>query len=480
MEKEKMKKFKLLITMLISLVSLLIGNRAYAYTITIDGTTDGHTYEAYQIFKGDLYNDTLSNVTWGNGVNTTGQALFGDAAAKAETLVTASDAEKFSQEVSKYLQNPLTFSGTSLNVTEPGYYLIKDKDSSLSGDKSYTSYIMQVVKDVNVTTKSDTPKVEKKVKDINDSTTGVLTDWKDSADFDISDKVPFQLTTSLPSDFEKYSEYYLEFKDSMSSGLTFNQDAKVYVVNGTEKIDVTNQFTIASDGTSYKINNLKSISGVTSQSKIVVEYSATLNSNAVLGSLGNPNSVTLSYSNNPNYTGAGETSTKGETPQDTVIVFTYKVLVNKVDISNNPLSGAEFTLSKKMSDGTLKEYSVVKNTEGTQFSFSGLDDGEYVLTETKTPKGYNSIAPITFTVVADHTDGATPELTSLSGDSIDGTVSFTPSSDLSTLSSKIVNKSGSLLPSTGGIGTKILYTIGGTLIAITSILLITKRRVEKK
>ncbi|MDG4982280.1 isopeptide-forming domain-containing fimbrial protein [Lactococcus lactis] len=475
-----MKKFKLLITMLISLVSLLIGNRAYAYTITIDGTTDGHTYEAYQIFKGDLYNDTLSNVTWGNGVNTTGQALFGDAAAKAETLVTASDAEKFSKEVSKYLQNPLTFSGTSLNVTEPGYYLIKDKDSSLSGDKSYTSYIMQVVKDVNVTTKSDTPKVEKKVKDINDSTTGVLTDWKDSADFDISDKVPFQLTASLPSDFEKYSEYYLEFKDSMSSGLTFNQDAKVYVVNGTEKIDVTNQFTIASDGTSYKINNLKSISGVTSQSKIVVEYSATLNSNAVLGSLGNPNSVTLSYSNNPNYTGAGETSTKGETPQDKVIVFTYKVLVNKVDISNNPLSGAEFTLSKKMSDGTLKEYSVVKNTEGTQFSFSGLDDGEYVLTETKTPKGYNSIAPITFTVVADHTDGATPELTTLSGDSIDGTVSFTPSSDLSTLSSNIVNKSGSLLPTTGGIGTKILYTIGGTLIAITSILLITKRRVEKK
>lgn len=477
-----MKKTKFLIALFVALTTLFIGNRAYAYTVTIQGAIDGHTYEAYQIFKGDLYDSTLSNIAWGNGVNASGQTAFGDAAVKAETLVTASDGESFAKDVSQYLQNPLTFTGTTLKVSDPGYYLIKDTDSSLTGtvDKSYTSYIMEVVKDVQVNTKSDTPTVIKKVQDINDST-GVSTDWQDSADYDITDHVPFQLTASLPTDFGKYTEYYLELKDTMSTGLTYDQNAKIFLLNGTDKTDVTSQFTVSPDGSSYKINNLKSIPDVTAQSKIVVEYTATLNDNAFLGSSGNPNSVVLSYSNNPNYTGSGESSSKGETPKDTVIIFTYKVVVNKVDSDNNPLTGAEFTLSKKMPDGSSKNYTAVTNLEGTQFSFKGLDDGNYILTETKTPNGYNSIAPITFTVSATHSvDSADPELTSLNGSTTDGTVTLSALEDFSTLSTNIVNKKGSLLPSTGSIGTRIFSIIGGIFTIVAVILLVTKRRVKNR
>ena len=289
------------------------------------------------------------------------------------------------------------------------------------------------------------------------------------------------MTASLPTDFGKYTEYYLELKDTMSTGLTYDQNAKIFLLNGTDKTDVTSQFTVSPDGSSYKINNLKSIPNVTDQSKIVVEYTATLNDNAILGSLGNPNSVVLSYSNNPNYTGSGESSSKGETPKDTVIVFTYKVVVNKVDSNNNPLTGAEFTLSKKMSDGSSKNYTAVTNLEGTQFSFKGLDDGDYILTETKTPNGYNSIAPITFTVSATHSvDSADPELTSLNGSTTDGTVTLSSSGDFSTLSTNIVNKKGSLLPSTGSIGTRIFSIIGGIFTIVAVILLVTKRRVKNR
>ena len=229
-----------------------------------------------------------------------------------------------------------------------GYYLVQN--ASVGNNEAHTNYILQVVKDVTVEPKTSVPTVEKKLKDTND-TTGETTGWQDSADYDINDSVPFQLTATLPDNLASYDEYYLELSDTLSTGLTYNKDAKVYLVNGTEKTDITSSFTIAADGSSFKINNLKSLNGVTSSTKVVVEYTATLNPNAVIGSAGNPNTVKLIYSNNPNYTGSGETSPTGETPKDKVIVFTYKVVVNKVDQSGNALAGAGFTLYKKDASG---------------------------------------------------------------------------------------------------------------------------------
>lgn len=149
------------------------------------------------------------------------------------------------------------------------------------------------------------------------------------------------MTATLPSNLDDYTEYYLEFSDTLSSGLTYNKDAKVYLDNDGARTDVTSAFTIADDGSSFKIDNLKSLSGVTSSTKVIVEYTATLNENAVIGDAGNPNTVKLIYSNNPSSTD------KGETPEDTVIVFTYKFIVNKVDQDGKALAGAGFTLYKK-------------------------------------------------------------------------------------------------------------------------------------
>ena len=493
-----MKKLKLIFATLLSVLFAFTGGKAFAddstYTLTLDGTTTGHTYEVYQIFAGDVSSDgtTLSNITWGSGVTSFTFNGSSDAATIAESLDGTTDdsstAQSFATTAAANLGTATaTVSSTTTTTTisglAAGYYLVKDADDSQSGENSsYTRFILKVVGDATAELKSDVPSVVKKVQDTND-TAGTTTDWQDSADYDINDSVPFQLTATLPSNLDDYTEYYLELSDTLSSGLTYNGDAKVYLDNDGVRTDVTSSFTIADDGSSFKINNLKSLDGVTSSTKVVVEYTATLNSNAVIGSEGNPNTVKLIYSNNPNYTGSGETSPTGETPEDTVIVFTYKVVVNKVDQKGDALSGAGFTLYKKDSDGNWNAVETISAGDTTTFTFSGLDDGDYKLSETTTPNGYNTISDVEFTVTADHdVESDSPALNSLSGDVTTGSLTFTSNitEDDASLTTKVVNKKGSVLPSTGGMGTTILYVVGTILVLAAGILLVTKKRMDAK
>lgn len=154
-----------------------------------------------------------------------------------------------------------------------------------------------------------------------------------------------------------------------------------------------------------------------------------------------------------------------------------------MDGENKPLTGAEFTLEKKIKDDTAeggfrwKAVQVVKNDEGTAFTFSGLDDGDYRLTETATPAGYNTIDPIEFTITAEHDVlSDNPALTSLNGNAATGEITFTSSIPDGSLSADIVNQSGATLPETGGMGTTLFYIVGSALVIGAGVLLITKRR----
>lgn len=216
-----------------------------------------------------------------------------------------------------------------------------------------------------------------------------------------------------------------------------------------------------------------------------MEYTATLNDKAVIGDNGNLNRAKLQYSNNPR-----NVESKGETVWDNVVVFTYQVVVNKYANSveeNNKLPGAEFTLTKKLKDGTTKDIAVAKSQDGKQFTFKGLDDGEYTLTETVTPEGYNTIDPITFKVSANHAitwDGTGDRntlLESLTGNPVTGKITFAKNANVNgSLVTDIINKSGTTLPSTGGMGTTVFYVVGGGLMAVAVVLLVTKKRMENK
>lgn len=487
-----MKRLKLILATVVAVFATFVGGKALAYDITVNNGGNG-TYESYQIFTGDLSESTLSNIKWGNGISTEGQTALQtkyevtSASKLAEKLATfnTSEAEAFAKEAAKYLQNPGTLTGLAA-----GYYLVQNK--TVGENEAYTNYILEVVKDVTVTPKTDIPTVEKKVKDTND-TTGDTSDWQDSADHDINDKVPFQLTATLPANYDTYNSYYLNFSDELSAGLTFNNDAKVYVVNGSDRKEVTNYFYVAADGSSFAIKDLKQIAvdgaaTVDKNSKIVVEYTATLDKeNAVIGSKGNPNTVELIYSNNPNNSGDGNQTPgtpptppteTGKTPKDTVIVFTYKTVVNKVDQNNKALAGAAFALYKIVNgqEKLVKEYQA---GSATSFEFTGLDDGDYVLKETKTPAGYNSIADVKFTVTAEHDIlSDNPALTSLSGTAASGELTFTADKTAGSLTTEVTNKKGSILPSTGSVGTTMLYIAGAILVLGAGILLITKKRME--
>lgn len=503
--KEEMKRItKHLMTLLLSVVMVMaMGLTAFAadttsttYKLTLTGTATGHTYEAYQIFTGDLSTKedgtkVLSNVKWGKGVTYTGTESAADVAKALGdgTMTLAQLEEKLTLDApAKTVSSAENSNSTVIDGLAAGYYLVKDKDNTQK-DKAdaYTKFIVQVVGDASVEIKSDVPTVVKKVKDANDST-GTTSDWQDSADYDIGDDVPYQITGSMPNNIADYTTYKYTFTDTMSKGLTYTANTAKIMIGIT---DVTSSFTEnvtnTKDGSTtvtWTCKNLKGINGVTldANTKVVVTYSAKLNEKAVIGSAGNPNEVDLTYSNNPNKGGKDET---GRTPKDKNIVFTYKTIVNKVDPEQKPLKGAAFTLQKKIkkTDGTTEYQDVKTITAGdtTTFEFTGLDDGDYKLTETTTPAGYNTITPVEYTISAEHdTDSADPKLTSLSGNVTTGEATFTADKDAGSLTTDIVNKKGSTLPTTGGRGTTMIYIIGAALVVLAGVVLAMRKKTSSK
>lgn len=464
------------------------------YTIT--APKNGHTYEIYQIFTGDYdasQPSMLANIKWGkNGKGgTAGDAVDQTVLDDLSRVVSyTSDNDKLTV-IEKYIDlstAPLVTitNGGTANDVVGGYYLIKDQDGTVPSSETYTPYIVSVVCDITIKPKSnEVPKFTKKLKDTND-TTGAISGWQDSADYDIGDDIPFRLQGTVSKDIDSYKTYYYAFHDVEEAGLTFDPDSvEVFVGDEVTGTKITTGYTVdtsPADGCTFEIvfDDLKKVTDVTANSIITVTYESTLNTNAVLGKQGNVNTAQLEYSNNPRGNGTGTT------PWDNVIVFTYKVVVNKVDQAGQPLDGAEFTLTKKLNDGTEVDMPMnIDTSKKSLFTLSGLDDGVYTLTETVTPAHYNTIDPITFTVNADHTITWETErrediLTSLSGDKKVGEITFTSSKTDGTLTTNVINNIGTTLPGTGGIGTTIFYVIGGGLMVAAAILLITKKRMENR
>lgn len=434
------------------------------------------------------------------------------------------------------------------------------------------------VKDIN----DSTGEVMQTLPDPENPEEKIQAEWVDSADYDIGDLVPFRLEARVPSLFDDYAYgYKLVFHDTEEAGLTFNKgtvsvkwEYKDYVeedgeyklvtraveiplegqkpvldANGQPKLDASGEpvysifqnYTIVenaehsienADGTTIiethtfdiVFENLKELYDangnpiqISGEDSITVEYSSTLNDRAKIGTAGNANRSYITYTNDMNDKTAAD---GGKTPVDTVRVFTYETVINKVEKDEYgqtvPLKGAEFTLEKFVIDedtgtdtytvggvtytGNWETHNAVKNEAGTTFTFSGLDDGWYRLTESTTPDGYNTIAPIYFTIEAEHDlDNADPQLLDVTAykTSDDGWAKIQDKDDSGNpkvdadgnpvyvefgavvsgiVSDDILNVPGTLLPSTGGIGTTIFYMVGSVLLLGAVVMFITKKR----
>lgn len=503
------------------------------FKITVP-SDDNHTYAVYQIFTGDYAKETvdgkdveyLSNVKWGqNGSLPTG-ASVGDNVS-ADILATLQSASGNDKQLLGVIKDYVDLSGTAFKTvskdsegTVPtGYYLIKDKDA-VTGDDAATLYIVQVVGDVTISRKADKPEVDKKVQENSTSA------WGGHADYNIGDDVPFELIGTLPDNYDMYDTYKYIFHDTLSNGLTYNNDFKVYAVNAadvdgdmTGATEITAHFAYvaetATDGAGLKFscNDLKkAVAAYSADIRIVVRYTAKLNGNAVIGNSGNPNKVKLEFSNNPNSGGEGDT---GETPEKKVVVFTFELDGNKVDgkDTSKNLEGAEFKLYRLKSDGTTKEWiqitdgivsgwttteddgTVLTSDANGLFQIPGLDAGTYYLKETKAPTGYNLLEDeITITVTPGYktTDADGTIIETLTGTVLVGTesdqnkptdVTATTAVDgkiTGKLGFQVQNNKGSTLPETGGIGTTIFYVLGGIMVLGCGVILYARKRMERK
>lgn len=479
-------------------------------TITLTNPSAGHTYTLYQIFTGTFKviagNDTLGDIAYGDGIKLTDGKYDGKTAAELANSIADSDAgaRAFANSIDADLQNgtektAATANPESLvwNNLSEGYYIIKDTSTNLADSDEHDLVVVQVLDNVVITAKAGTVEFDKKVKDRNDSTQkpSVYDAWGNTSDYDVGDDVPYQVTIKLPANFSSYEKYTATVHDKMDAGLNLNDSSiEVYVGDSTEKL--TSGYTLKKtelpDGETFEIvfADVKALEGVGDNVTITVYYTAKLTgANVVYGNPGNKNEAWLTYSNNPTTGQEG-----GTTPHKTTVTFTYKLEVDKTD-GTNPLPGAEFAFQKLImkEDGTTewKTLQLVKNAAGTVFTFDGLDDGFYKISETVTPAGYNSIDDIYFAVVAGHTvtlDSLTvtqrgADLQELDTSAVTANFNVTltkveDGKDAGLIDTTVVNNQGSTLPSTGGIGTTIFYVGGSILVLAAVILLVTKRRMS--
>lgn len=571
-----MKKARKLTAVLLSLVMLLAlvvpASAAENYSITIHNDKTGHTYEAYQIFAGTVSSDEatagnvkgpmLGDITWGSGVN--GETLLAalkvanaekyaactTAADVAEALgtenATAADAAAFADIAAKHLTATVAGTGDApeggnyvIEGLPAGYYLVKD---SLQEDDNQTGqvlsdYIVQVLGNVTMDPKdSDIPTVLKKVYDeefaVNDEEGTYGTGYNDVADWDIGDRVPFKLIAAVPQNIDSYEEYTFIFHDTLSAGLTLDRDSlHVYV---TETTDANiNEFDpqaatlytvseVAENGTfTVTIPNIKALDSHDHPANyIIVAYDAFLNENAEIGLDGNPNSVSLEFSNDPNGEGTGRTE------EDTVIVFTYELDGTKVDGADvdTKLEGAQFVLlngggtraarvdetgkltgwvepddikegltgtndREKMNELTNEDFAnaglaITSAADGT-FKIAGLDDGTYFLREIQAPNGYNLLeGDVQLVITATTANGqdwnsgiATDALTGLTI-TVDNGAAQNGDLDTGIVNVTVENNQGATLPETGGMGTTLFYIIGGLLVVGAGILLVVRIRMK--
>ena len=464
--------------------------------ITINNAVVGQTYTIYQILKLESYNtdsgaysykatdawksfvegatvkniymstDTQGYVTWVKDADVVAFAKLAQAYAAEHKI--ANQGNKVAAAAGDEKTTTVEF--TDLNL---GYYLL---DSSMGTLCSLNTTHTEVV----IQEKNAEPTNEKKVEE--DATK----DYGKVNDADIGQTVNFQSTITAQAGAENYV-----FHDKMSSGLTFGSVTGITLNGETVNADnytiKTSGFATGHDCTFEVIFTRDFCNTLKANNKIVISYTATVNDKAVIGGNGNLNESKIEY---------GESGKTTTTPPSTTTTYTWKIDVFKYTVvkateegkedTEKGLAGAEFILYKDVTnnDNTTTHYYATAATidggyrftgwttdknaatkfvtpDNGKFAIKGLDSDTYYLEEIVAPAGYNTLKePVTITI------------------SPDGKVNVTTENPNGVDTVKVLNQSGTELPSTGGMGTTIFYVLGGVLMAGAFVLLVVRKRMR--
>lgn len=469
-----MKTTRKLFTVLLALVmTLALAVSAFAAdtgSITITNPQGNHTYTAYKIFdvtySGNNYSYTISENdaafstvkayadVRANGLNLTAVGNTGKYNVSiGDTFSAASFAQHLKENAGSLgtgtdfakVDNTMKASGLAL-----GYYFV----SGTSG----TVCELATAKNIEIRDKNEAPQINKSVND-------------DDGTVEVGQKLTYTITSKVPST-KGYTAFTYQVTDTMTNGLTFNNDVKV-TIGGT---DVTNAATITKNGNGF----VASINMMNYQNQIdapvVITYTATVNENAIQSDK-ETNTATLKYSNNPaDKNSFDESSVK-------VDVFSFNIVIDKYAAGNEntKLEGAKFVL--KNAKGEYYKYDaatkavtwVADKSAATEVTtddngaarFDGLQAGTYKLEETAAPAGYNQLTK-DITIVLNKDGTAT----------INGAAS-TPGADRS-LTAGVANSTGTMLPETGGIGTAIFVALGALAVICAGVFLVTNKRMSKE
>lgn len=456
-------------------------------TITISNAIENQTYKIYRILKLESFSKIGTTGNYAYTVEDGWDAFVSDSTAGGKYLtkdssgyvtwktgVKEDDAANLAKEALEYAKktttikpatNAIKASGTSVTFsTLPlGYYLVDSSVGALCG-------LTTTNPTATIREKNGVPSVDKKVQE--DSKVNTADEWGESNTADIGQTVNFQTTITAQPGAQNYVLH-----DKMEAGLTFG--GTVTVTKNGENVDATN-YTLkiatdssanVTDGCTFEIVFTQSFCNtLKADEQIIVTYSATLNEKAAIAGEENKNTTKLTYGDSSETTPSTTTTKTFEMP-----VFKY----TKDGTNEKALAGATFTLSKrndgaepiKLINGGNNTYRVAMTSEANtvtavttpdsgKFTIQGLDADTYYLTETQQPAGYNKLsAPIT--VVIDK-DGAIK---------VDG-------SQTATTEVKVLNNTGTILPSTGGNGTSLIYFLGAVLALVSGVVLITKQRMK--
>lgn len=432
-------------------------------TITVDNPVAGQTYTAYKIFDvvydaaKEHYSYTIASTSeWFNTVSTyandTTHGLTLTQVNGGDTYVVTTGngfsapdfAATLKTAVSGKTGKELTASGSSVTVDNLplGYYFVASTSGALCN-------LTTTNPEVTIHDKNDMP-FEKTA---------------DQTNVDVGQTVNYTVTGKVP-DYTGFNAYTYKVADTMSEGLTFKKDVKVTVGGADESTACTvaydanenaNSFTVTIPVMNYQIG-----------AEIKVTYSAVVNENAI--AVVSKNNAKLIYSNDPT------TDSTNESEPVIVNVYTSKIVIDKYETGKETtkLPNAQFVLYKEVTSGTstlyykwnadkkvewvadMKDATVVKTDENGAATFGGLANGDYYLVETKAPAGYNQLTePYKVTVAGSDTDTAKLSVTA-----------------------KVANNTGTLLPSTGGMGTTVFYVLGAVLVLGAVVLLVTKKRMS--
>lgn len=461
------------------------GDNAGSSSITIDGAVNGKTYTLYRIFDvasktdaGMVYNVTTAWKPFFEG-NSAGTGYVEiDSLGQVKSLKKSGFVDD-SENAKAFAAAALVWAKTQSNIAvasvtadnneasftglKEGYYLVDTTTGSLCSVGNVTDATAVKIKE-----KNGVPSVDKQVQEDSDSS------WGDKNDAEIGQEVNFKTTINVTAG--NTTNYVLHDK---MTGLTYKADSiQITKTNGTVTLTPDTDYSIETptDGCSFEI---KFVNGKLNAGDVVVTYTATVNANAVVAGTGNTNETWLDYGNNEH--------TTHDTTRTYVWEFKiYKYTKGAGENETVSLPGAEFVLYKKSgetksyltADGnkltgwTTEENSATKFTSDNNgnVSISGLDAGEYYLKETKAPDGYNKL-----------TDDIKVVLTKEYNESTNvGTASFAYSNVTKADKVEVENNAGTTLPSTGGMGTTVFYVVGGGLMAVAVVLLVTKKRMENK